>query len=179
MSALLSFFFFSFFFNDTATTEIYTLSLHDALPIFRAAVVSQPYAPDVQTETVARARPFYLSARSRGEPSTPVNPAPSSGSTMLEVAVERLRDAAPRAHQVWLPPLESRVGLDSVLDAKPTHQQLVVPMGLVDRPAEQSRGILEIDLAGSAGHLMVVGASLTGKTTLLRTMVTAFALTHS
>src|SRR3712207_9251507 len=29
MSAILSF----FFFNDTATTEIYTLSLHDALPI--------------------------------------------------------------------------------------------------------------------------------------------------
>src|SRR5688572_33152692 len=29
---ILSFFF--FFFNDTATTEIYTLSLHDALPIF-------------------------------------------------------------------------------------------------------------------------------------------------
>src|SRR5215469_17727436 len=27
------FFFFFFFFNDTATTEIYTLSLHDALPI--------------------------------------------------------------------------------------------------------------------------------------------------
>src|SRR2546430_16329874 len=28
-------FFFIFFFNDTATTEIYTLSLHDALPIWR------------------------------------------------------------------------------------------------------------------------------------------------
>src|SRR2546426_4994074 len=27
--------YFFFFFNDTATTEIYTLSLHDALPIFR------------------------------------------------------------------------------------------------------------------------------------------------
>src|SRR3712207_2647283 len=27
--------FFVFFFNDTATTEIYTLSLHDALPIFQ------------------------------------------------------------------------------------------------------------------------------------------------
>ena len=25
---------YSFFFNDTATTEIYTLSLHDALPIW-------------------------------------------------------------------------------------------------------------------------------------------------
>src|SRR5258707_10698269 len=32
MSSHLSSFFF-FFFNDTATTEIYTLSLHDALPI--------------------------------------------------------------------------------------------------------------------------------------------------
>src|SRR5256885_11796680 len=28
-----------FFFNDTATTEIYTLSLHDALPISRRAFV--------------------------------------------------------------------------------------------------------------------------------------------
>src|SRR5260221_8722851 len=27
-----------FFFNDTATTEIYTLSLHDALPIYRAGL---------------------------------------------------------------------------------------------------------------------------------------------
>src|SRR5256885_12246454 len=31
---LYSHFFFFFFFNDTATTEIYTLSLHDALPIW-------------------------------------------------------------------------------------------------------------------------------------------------
>src|SRR3712207_9083329 len=38
-----------FFFNDTATTEIYTLSLHDALPIWRQvndldlrAVLGQP-----------------------------------------------------------------------------------------------------------------------------------------
>src|SRR5256885_17159976 len=29
-----------FFFNDTATTEIYTLSLHDALPISRGGFVS-------------------------------------------------------------------------------------------------------------------------------------------
>src|SRR3712207_8826991 len=32
-----------FFFNDTATTEIYTLSLHDALPIF--SVVGGPRPP--------------------------------------------------------------------------------------------------------------------------------------
>src|SRR2546426_8538611 len=34
---MLSYFSFFFFFNDTATTEIYTLSLHDALPILREA----------------------------------------------------------------------------------------------------------------------------------------------
>src|SRR6266496_4063714 len=33
------FFFFFFFFNDTATTEIYTLSLHDALPILPLAAL--------------------------------------------------------------------------------------------------------------------------------------------
>src|SRR3989449_9874347 len=34
MTIYLQFLFFFFFFNDTATTEIYTLSLHDALPIY-------------------------------------------------------------------------------------------------------------------------------------------------
>src|SRR5260221_9915069 len=33
-----------FFFNDTATTEIYTLSLHDALPI-SAGVIALGYVP--------------------------------------------------------------------------------------------------------------------------------------
>src|SRR3712207_6999634 len=32
-----------FFFNDTATTEIYTLSLHDALPIFTMAAGSNTF----------------------------------------------------------------------------------------------------------------------------------------
>src|SRR5689334_23457719 len=38
--SVLSFLFFFFFFNDTATTEIYTLSLHDALPISSRRVAS-------------------------------------------------------------------------------------------------------------------------------------------
>src|SRR6266498_5863758 len=51
------FFFFFFFFNDTATTEIYTLSLHDALPIYGGD-------PDpgrlVLTVTLATALPLWL-----------------------------------------------------------------------------------------------------------------------
>src|SRR2546422_4235962 len=35
---------FFFFFNDTATTEIYTLSLHDALPISLAGVMQEKLA---------------------------------------------------------------------------------------------------------------------------------------
>src|SRR2546430_11261088 len=47
---------FFFFFNDTATTEIYTLSLHDALPILawplrilpaRSSNTARWYAPDI------------------------------------------------------------------------------------------------------------------------------------
>src|SRR6478735_11965026 len=37
-------FFFFFFFNDTATTEIYTLSLHDALPIDGSEELALPKA---------------------------------------------------------------------------------------------------------------------------------------
>src|SRR5256885_4429640 len=39
MSVLLILYLF-FFFNDTATTEIYTLSLHDALPIWSTPILS-------------------------------------------------------------------------------------------------------------------------------------------
>src|SRR5258708_25362926 len=37
--------FFFFFFNDTATTEIYTLSLHDALPISGGVVTAAGWLP--------------------------------------------------------------------------------------------------------------------------------------
>src|SRR5437899_8333602 len=38
---------FIFFFNDTATTEIYTLSLHDALPIYGGQATHVPAARDL------------------------------------------------------------------------------------------------------------------------------------
>ena len=37
----------SFFFNDTATTEIYTLSLHDALPISVSKLYARSTALDL------------------------------------------------------------------------------------------------------------------------------------
>src|SRR5258707_8384726 len=58
-------FLFIFFFNDTATTEIYTLSLHDALPIFRC----QPALHDgtrragvVRSRRIFRPRRLWRSA---------------------------------------------------------------------------------------------------------------------
>src|SRR5256885_4752699 len=50
MIRILSLFLF-FFFNDTATTEIYTLSLHDALPIY-PELADSPAAPDYYTAGV-------------------------------------------------------------------------------------------------------------------------------
>src|SRR3712207_7355236 len=43
-----------FFCNDTATTEIYTLSLHDALPIFLAHALAHPVGADGDDEDDAR-----------------------------------------------------------------------------------------------------------------------------
>src|SRR2546426_2743559 len=60
-----------FFFNDTATTEIYTLSLHDALPIFTGSV--RPVSGLEARLTAARAagiRSVVLSGRSGDRKST-------------------------------------------------------------------------------------------------------------
>src|SRR3712207_7118473 len=51
----------SFFFNDTATTEIYTLSLHDALPIF------DPRADGGRSYRVPADNPFAGVAGARPE----------------------------------------------------------------------------------------------------------------
>src|SRR5258708_44762 len=49
--------FFFFFFNDTATTEIYTLSLHDALPIFRSYYPSECHADYFDFERIEALKP--------------------------------------------------------------------------------------------------------------------------
>src|SRR5258708_30363438 len=48
--------FFFFFFNDTATTEIYTLSLHDALPISRSTSARPSTRPLASSPRSPRAR---------------------------------------------------------------------------------------------------------------------------
>src|SRR2546430_16175010 len=56
LTTVLSVLFFFFFFNDTATTEIYTLSLHDALPIcvgLAAETVDLRPAGDARQHVVA------------------------------------------------------------------------------------------------------------------------------
>src|SRR3712207_7614649 len=62
---------YSFFFNDTATTEIYTLSLHDALPIYAPAPPRRPDWRD--SSTPAHERPGRALPRL---PSSAYTPAP-------------------------------------------------------------------------------------------------------
>src|SRR3989449_8594622 len=63
-----------FFFNDTATTEIYTLSLHDALPILRES--SPP--PDIsgrEPDEIHDVQPLPPRAGRYGEPPGPARSA--------------------------------------------------------------------------------------------------------
>jgi S-DNA-T family DNA segregation ATPase FtsK/SpoIIIE len=53
---------------------------------------------------------------------------------------------------------------------------LTVPVGTVDRPREQRRDILTLDLSGAGGHVAVVGGPRSGKSNLLRTLVTSLSL---
>src|SRR6478609_11164635 len=60
-----------FFFNDTATTEIYTLSLHDALPI--CALASDEKTRNRRREVVALPRGLTTTSRRRDRKSTRLN----------------------------------------------------------------------------------------------------------
>jgi S-DNA-T family DNA segregation ATPase FtsK/SpoIIIE len=53
------------------------------------------------------------------------------------------------------------------------------PIGVVDLPVQQTQYPLVMDLAGAYGHLALVGAPQTGKSTLLRTALLAAMLTHT
>ncbi|MDH6624215.1 S-DNA-T family DNA segregation ATPase FtsK/SpoIIIE [Streptomyces sp. LBL] len=112
--------------------------------------------------------------------------------TVLDVVVRRLEAQGPAAHQVWLPPLDSPPSLDSLLPGltavpgrgltQPGYEgagRLVVPVGLVDKPYEQRRDPLWADFSGAAGHMQIIGGPQSGKSTLLRTIISSFALTHT
>ncbi|MFF8279531.1 type VII secretion protein EccCa [Streptomyces lateritius] len=112
--------------------------------------------------------------------------------TVLDVIVRRLEGQGVPAHQVWLPPLDQAPSLDQLLpglaqtaDRGLTATEytrpggLTVPLGLIDKPFEQRREVLYRDFSGAAGHMMVVGGPQSGKSTLMRTLISSFALTHT
>src|SRR6266853_1123633 len=65
--------YFHFFFNDTATTEIYTLSLHDALPIVGSSTAEPSASIDSRPPPMPRSTPRLPSTTGAG--SAPLYPA--------------------------------------------------------------------------------------------------------
>ncbi len=116
----------------------------------------------------------------------------TAGETLLDILVGAMAGRGTPAHQVWLPPLREPPALDELLPmlvAEPgrgvtvgdplLRGRLVAPVGIVDKPLEQRRDRLTLDLSGAAGHVVVVGGPQSGKSTLLRTLVASYALTHT
>jgi DNA segregation ATPase FtsK/SpoIIIE, S-DNA-T family len=124
-------------------------------------------------------------------PSTPVVDATEEEAveTVLQVIVDKLRDAGPPAHRVWLPPLDKPTTLDRLLPPLGVDEQrgfgtrppsdLKVPVALIDRPFEQRRELMLADLEGGKGHVAVVGGPRSGKSNLIRTLIASLALTHT
>jgi DNA segregation ATPase FtsK/SpoIIIE, S-DNA-T family len=167
---------------------------------FKAGFVSGPARrwADAPVAAPGACRPFRLlnpaapaGPEAAGEVGGPPPAAAPGRPSVLEVVVGRLAEAGTAAHQVWLAPLPAALPLDAVAGAPlPDPERglrlpgralgrLRVPLGLVDLPAQQRQEPFVADLAGATGHLAVLGAPQTGKSMLLRTLVTATALTHT
>ncbi|CAM5235372.1 Type VII secretion protein EccC OS=Streptomyces fumanus OX=67302 GN=GCM10018772_70890 PE=4 SV=1 [Streptomyces fumanus] len=173
----------------------------DLLTRFRAAYSSGPYVR--RRGAVNQARAVSQVVPWSAEWIVPREPAggtdgpeeertDENGPSLLAVAVERLRDSGPPAHQVWLPPLDLPTTLDQILPPLTTDErygltatdwpgrgQLAVPVGVVDRPFEQMRDLLMVDLSAAGGHVAIAGGAQSGKSTLVRTLMCALALTHT
>ncbi|BCJ33625.1 type VII secretion protein EccC [Actinocatenispora thailandica] len=174
---------------------------------FKAAYVSGELPPldggDAHTgpAPVHRALPFTLARVPEPEalpaPDTgPRHAAPTgaapAGETILDAMVAALVGKGPAAHQIWLPPLAEPPSMDGLLPPLSVDPErglcpagwagngrLTVPVAIVDKPFEQRRDLLWADLSGQAGNAIVVGAPQAGKSTLLRSLLTALALTHT
>ncbi|MEW2476069.1 type VII secretion protein EccCa [Micromonospora gifhornensis] len=125
-------------------------------------------------------------------PAITAEPDEETGQTLLDLLIGRLAGQGPPAHQVWLPPLDGAPALDELvgpLTIDPVrgltfgnpelHGALQVPVAVVDKPYEQRRDLLWLALDGAAGHVAVVGGTQSGKSTALRTLICALALTHT
>jgi S-DNA-T family DNA segregation ATPase FtsK/SpoIIIE len=177
------------------TSEAYELSgtpgaaylrVGTAAPVrFQTAFVSGPSAmPIAIDEQIPPTRDAGLVRAFTTAPVGPVScdrgaeAEPGAYRTVLEAIIQRLSDDGPRAHEVWLPPLGASPALDTVLrDIEPA-AGLTASIGIVDRPFEQRRTPLTVDLSGAAGNVAVVGAPQSGKSAALRTLIAALAVTH-
>jgi DNA segregation ATPase FtsK/SpoIIIE, S-DNA-T family len=112
--------------------------------------------------------------------------------SIAEAVAALVSEVDPPAREVWLPPLDKSVALDELLGpvvadpvrglsfANPeSYGALQVPIALVDKPREQLRDVMWLQLAGAGGHVAVVGSTLSGKSTALRSMICGLALTHT
>lgn len=86
----------------------------------------------------------------------------------------------------WPAPLPHRISLTDVfkhLNAPQTRQPpfgwLTVPVGMLDLPTEQRQEPWLLDMPRQGGHLLIAGASGTGKSVFLRTLIAGLIQTHS
>ncbi|HYH32421.1 MAG TPA: type VII secretion protein EccCa, partial [Pseudonocardia sp.] len=157
---------------------------------FRAAYVSGPGAapqPNRPAPGGARAHPFLVRPLPEAARPPEQDADTAEGPTVLDTVIAAMAGSGPPAHRVWLPPLSAPPPLDEVLGpvrAVPGRGlgaarsgPLRVPVGVVDRPYQQRRDPFVVDLAGGSGHLAVVGAPRSGKSTALASTVLGLALT--
>ncbi|KQS00478.1 secretion protein EccC [Williamsia sp. Leaf354] len=104
----------------------------------------------------------------------------------LDMAVSRLVGHGRSAHEVWLPPLEDSPPVSNLLRVRDWRAapsagapSLRFPVAIVDRPYDQRRDVLELDLSGAQGHAAIVGGPQSGKSTALRSLIMAAAVTHT
>ncbi|NGO12086.1 type VII secretion protein EccCb, partial [Streptomyces sp. HC44] len=140
------------------------------------------------TDVLVRFKASYVSAPLPNADNT------DDSTSLMEVVVGQLSATEPPARRIWLPPLRQPRSAEGLFPndltttterglhapgLPPWAQPLRAPYAVADDPFNQQFSVCLIDASGAEGHSLIVGGPQSGKSTLLATLVTSFALTHT
>ncbi len=110
---------------------------------------------------------------------------------LIDLMIPFREAVSARLFRPWPAPLPQRITLSELFQRRgfqkeqvsfastPPFGWLAFPIGLVDRPVEQQQGPLWLDMPRQGGHVLIAGASGSGKSVFLRTLIVSLAQTHT
>ncbi len=169
---------------------------------FQVARVAGPYRPATpreakkQAEIAELTRAGHIHNIGSSKPASPVRAGAADDRSELQVLMAQMEpfkeSLGAALFRPWPDPLPANLTLPDMFkqagkpaldgtrwEARPAFGWLNAPIGMLDLPTEQKQEVFMLELLRFGGHMLIAGSAGSGKSFLLRTIITALSLSHS